>query len=220
MTKRRRSTSSSVNRSAGGSTSTSITSENTLSTSTRSARRNSVETRRTLPARGSSMRASLVPRRTGLTTSNSRIGTTLYNSEFRLSWDNDISFHVAQNAIRLRKFRRQSQASVARAMGTSQSAVARIEGEDENITLRTLKRLVEALSGRIRFAIEPAEANLPRWPDWWHMVAAGISASQPYVFRGAAEKIDVSGHHIAAGWTANNLPDAGTSGSVLEIAEA
>jgi DNA-binding Xre family transcriptional regulator len=152
--------------------------------------------------------------------SNSRIAS-LYDSAFLLSWDNDISFHVAQNAIRLRKFRGQSQDAVAKAMGTSQSAVARIEGEDENITLRTLKRLAEALSGRIRFAIEPSDVNLPRWPDWWHMMTVGINAAGPYVFQGAMGKADAAGQQIVAGWSAkNNLPLAGTSGEVVSIAEA
>lgn len=100
-------------------------------------------------------------------------------------------------------------------MGTSQSAVARIEGEDENITLRTLKRLARALSGRIRFAIEPAEANLPRWPEWWDMMAAGISASTRYVLVAAVEKGDVAGRYIVGGWESTN-PHS-TSGEVLVV---
>src|SRR5437868_14297998 len=72
--------------------------------------------------------------------------TKLYASDaFRLAWDNEISFHVAENATHLRRFRKKSQAFVARSMGTSQSKVARIEGGDENITIRTLKRLANAL---------------------------------------------------------------------------
>jgi transcriptional regulator with XRE-family HTH domain len=106
------------------------------------------------------------------------LATRAYETEkFQLEWDNDISFHVAQNTIRLRKFRGKTQHEVGQEMGTSQSALARIESGDDNITLGKLKRLVTALRGRIRFAIEPQEVTVPRLPEWWTLVDAGLGAS-------------------------------------------
>ena len=90
-------------------------------------------------------------------------------TEFRLSWDNDIRFHIAENLIRLRKLRGLSQAELGAAMGTSQSAVARIEGEEENITLNTLSRMVEALEGRFSISISPAEVDL-KLMNWWESI--------------------------------------------------
>jgi transcriptional regulator with XRE-family HTH domain len=88
--------------------------------------------------------------------------------EFVRGWHNDASFHVAENVLHLRRYRGLKQAEVATAMTTSQSAIARIEGGDDNITLRTLKRLVIALKGRLLISIPPEElapANLIR--RWW-----------------------------------------------------
>jgi transcriptional regulator with XRE-family HTH domain len=94
--------------------------------------------------------------------------------EFSVTADNDLSYHVALNALHLRRFREQSQADVARAMGTSQPKVARIEGADDNITIKTLKRLATALRGRIRFTIEPAELSFPQLPNWWEVLGSGM----------------------------------------------
>ena len=134
--------------------------------------------------------------------SNSRspLADVYESPEFRLEWDNEISFHVAQNAFHLRRRRRQSQTVVAHAMGTSQSAVARIEGGDENITLRTLKRLVVALDGRLRFAIEPKEAGLPRWPAWWEDGAHVITATE-WTQRGIITQQDGVIRKLGAVWT-------------------
>jgi transcriptional regulator with XRE-family HTH domain len=117
-----------------------------------------------------------------------------------------MAFHVAENAIHLRKFRRKSQKSVGDAMGTSQSAIARIEGGDDNITLWTLKRLALALRGRIRFAIEPEEANLPQLPRWWDIVDSGLSSTSAWTMD-AAERRDVAeSQAFAALWSADTLP--------------
>jgi DNA-binding XRE family transcriptional regulator len=133
--------------------------------------------------------------------------TDLYKSHaFLLSWDNDISFHVAKHALMLRRLRGKAQADIAKDMGTSQSAVARIEGGDENITLRTLRRLAEALAGRIRFAIEPAEAASPQWPAWWTVVGQGVMVGAPWTFRGAVMKLHGSQGGVLAAWSAQDMP--------------
>lgn len=87
---------------------------------------------------------------------------------FRLEWDNDARFHIAENVIRLRRLRGESQASVATAMNTSQSAVARIENETGNLTIETLTRLATALRGRIHISISPEEMHFS-CPVWWNV---------------------------------------------------
>jgi transcriptional regulator with XRE-family HTH domain len=60
-----------------------------------------------------------------------------------------------------------SQAKVGAAMGTSQSAIARIESAQENITLDTLQRLIVALDGRFYVSIVPQEYPARLEVPWW-----------------------------------------------------
>lgn len=125
----------------------------------------------------------------------------LYQStDFRLSWDNDIAFHVSEHAVNLRKFRHKSQADVAEAMGTSQSAVALIEAGEHNITMAKLKRLAAALDGRIRFALEPKEMPCPAWPTWWQMHEAGLTGD--WHLRGARVASDGMYWYLLGAWSA------------------
>jgi transcriptional regulator with XRE-family HTH domain len=63
-----------------------------------------------------------------------------------------------------------SQAEVSKAMGTSQSAVARIESAQENITVDTLQRLIVALNGRFHVSIQPQEyPEQPQKRPWWEV---------------------------------------------------
>lgn len=157
MTRNQRSTSSSASLAAGGFTSMSTRRQSGSSTSIRSARRSKLA-RRQIPSTRDQSSGRFNPEI--LVSPSSSSLKELYESEqFSLAWDNDVTFHVAENSTRLRKLRRLSQAAVAKRMGTSQSAVARIEGGDD-IRLSTLGRLASALGGRIRFAMEPSEANL------------------------------------------------------------
>lgn len=132
----------------------------------------------------------------------------LYASdEFRLQWDNDISRHVAEHSIHLRRYRRMSQARVAKRMGTSQAKMARIEGGDENITLRTLKRLAAALRGRIRFAIEPEELSLPTLPPWWEQLTHGFACEggQRWSLElMLSRKSDTGTQQRVAGWSSSS----------------
>lgn len=145
----------------------------------------------------------------------------LYASrDFRLDWDNDISFHVAENAIHLRKRRGMSQADIAKIMGTSQPAIARIEGGDENITLETLKRLVSALQGRIRFAIEPHELSLPKWPEWWTSVGIALGAPSGWDLRAAEERHTNGERLLAVGWSTTELTTTALKGGLTSLEEA
>ena len=177
-------------------------------TSTPSAKRSGLRTRRTrnTPANSSLAEPPVV------SLPNSVTGMTkAYNShEFGLSWDNDIEFHVAQNAIILRKLRGACQAEIAKKMGTSQSAVARIEAGDHNITLRKLKRLVSALSGRIRFAIEPEEVHFPQQRPWWQRL--NLASPTAWALRAEAQRSDLGERLSGAIW--------GTNGDVITSAYA
>src|SRR5262249_39052164 len=135
-------------------------------------------------------------------------------AEFGVNWDNEAAFQVGRNAVYLRQYRGWSQARVAKAMGTSQPAIARIEGGDENITLETLRRLAIALEGRLRLALEPSDVNLPRLPPWWTLIGTPMTPSTPLqapVFATNPQR------GVAAVWVvqANTL----TSQPLLAIAE-
>src|SRR5579859_1220573 len=97
----------------------------------------------------------------------------LYNTdEFRLAWANDLRFHIARSILFLRRYREMSQADLAAAMGTSQSAVARIEAGEGNVTLDTLERLGTALKGRFFTAIDPQELTIRYPAPWWETQGA------------------------------------------------
>jgi len=175
------------------------------STSTRGVRRSGVETAKIQPMRASSTTESGAPEVVDTTRFRSE-EERLYQSEgFRLAWDNDISFHVAEHAVRLRRRRGLSQADVAEVMGTSQPAVARMESGDENITLKTLKRLVAALDGRIQFSIQPKELSLPTLPNWWEWeeVASGVVTASPWGLLGAVTTLRGATHLLGAAWAAH-----------------
>ena len=101
--------------------------------------------------------------------SSSRLADAYKTEEFLNEWANDVQSHVARNLLHLRKYRRISQASVARAIGTSQPAIARIESGQENITMDTLRRLIVALKGRFYVSMPPQECAPHQVPPWWEM---------------------------------------------------
>ena len=111
----------------------------------------------------------------------------LYDApQFRNEWDNDVPFHVAQNIVHLRRYRRVSQQNLATAVGTSQSAIARIESGQENITLETLQRITVALNGRFYIALRPQEVWTRNSQTWWNSLCtlkgnwalAGVATQQ------------------------------------------
>lgn len=134
--------------------------------------------------------------------SPSKMKKILGSPEFQLALDNDLSYRVATNAIHLRRFRGQSQAEVARAMGTSQPKVARIESGDDNITLETLRKLVDALRGRIEFSIAPCELHQPRLPDWWTQTADEFSSGSAWKVWGVCVDEDVKDRRVGVAWVA------------------
>jgi transcriptional regulator with XRE-family HTH domain len=136
------------------------------STSTRSAKRRTGKT----PTTPSKRTASLTKygQAEVLTRSSSSPLADLYKTEeFRNEWANDVRFHVARNLLHLRRYRHMSQDKVAGEMGSSQSAIARIESAQENITLDTLGRMVAALKGRFYVSIQPQECAMMPMHPWW-----------------------------------------------------
>jgi transcriptional regulator with XRE-family HTH domain len=132
--------------------------------------------------------------------SPSKMKKILRSPEFRLALDNDLSYRVATNAIHLRRFRGESQAEVARAMGTSQPKVARIESGDDNITLETLRKLVDALRGRIDFSMMPREMQRPRLPDWWAEAENDFSSESAWQVWGVCVDEGVTDKRLGVAW--------------------
>jgi DNA-binding XRE family transcriptional regulator len=106
-------------------------------------------------------------------TSNSPLADVYKTTEFKNEWANDVRFHVARNLLHLRRHREWSQDAVAKATKTSQSAIARIESGQENMTLDTLQRLVVALNGRFQISIQPQEYFCCLQRPWWEIGDSG-----------------------------------------------
>jgi transcriptional regulator with XRE-family HTH domain len=135
--------------------------------------------------------------------------TDLYGTpEFSLAWDNDIKHHIARNVLYLRRFRDISQATVADKMGTSQSAVARIEAAEENITIGTLQRLITALKGRFFVSIVPEELSVQRHEPWWKANVAQTSGTTSG-WTASFVAFDRTGDRAVIGLQRDTLPSKG-----------
>jgi len=99
--------------------------------------------------------------------SSSPLAEVYRTQAFKNEWANQVRFNVAMNLLHLRRYSKMSQSQVGKAVGTSQSAIARIESGQENITLDTLERLVTAMNGRFHVSIPPQEFGHPMTPPWW-----------------------------------------------------
>src|ERR1022692_828540 len=94
--------------------------------SLQSAKKPTKKTQKTRSKPGASMKesspAEAVSRR-----SSSPLAEVYKSESFKKSWANDVRFHVAHNLVYLRRYRQVSQSQLGIAIGTSQSAIARIE---------------------------------------------------------------------------------------------
>lgn len=113
------------------------------------------------------------PERVRSTPSLSPFANLFSDPRFQKEWANQVRFHVARNLLYLRRYRKMSQATLANKAGTSQSAIARIESAQENITLDTLERIVVALDGSFFVSIPPHKLALRHSPPWWEFDANG-----------------------------------------------
>jgi len=86
------------------------------------------------------------------------------DAEFRRQVEETLGrMRLEQDLAALRRRRNVSQRRLARILGVSQPAIARIEsGRSANLEVRTLVRYAAALGGRVRIAIEPSNRERPR----------------------------------------------------------
>ena len=136
------------------------------STSTPSAKKQTKKTRVT-PKKPDASQTKYGPAEVLSGSSNSPLSEIYKSREFKTEWANDVQFHIARNLLYLRRHRQMSQADLAKAVKTSQSAIARIESAQENITLDTLQRLIAGLNGRLEVSIHPSENPVQNGQPWW-----------------------------------------------------
>lgn len=78
------------------------------------------------------------------------------NPEFRAEYDKaDAEFRLIEALVQARTQARLSQAELARRLGTTQSAIARLEGGGVSPTLSTLRRYAEATGTRLEISLVP-----------------------------------------------------------------
>ena len=130
--------------------------------------------------------------------SSSRLTDLYKTKEFANEWANDVRFHVGQNILHLRKYRGMSQAKLAAAAGTSQSAIARIENGYENVTLDTVERIVVVLEGRFKIALVPQEFPIEMCRPWWEATPTPIHGD--WVCVGATLSRESDADRLMAGW--------------------
>jgi len=76
--------------------------------------------------------------------------TLMDNPDFRVEYDKaDAKFRLIEALVQARTRARLSQAELARRLGTTQSAIARLEGGGVSPTLSTLRRYAEATGTRL-----------------------------------------------------------------------
>ena len=79
------------------------------------------------------------------------------NPEYRAAYDAlEEEFSLVDSMVRARARARLTQAEVAAKMGTTESAVSRLESGGSKPSTRTLERYAEALGHRLRITLEPA----------------------------------------------------------------
>jgi ribosome-binding protein aMBF1 (putative translation factor) len=80
----------------------------------------------------------------------------LQNPEFRAAYDaEDKRIELVLQIIKLRQQRGMTQADLAKAIGTRQANVSRLERFDANLTLVTLEKVAQALGANLRIDLEP-----------------------------------------------------------------
>jgi ribosome-binding protein aMBF1 (putative translation factor) len=80
----------------------------------------------------------------------------LQDPEFRAAYDaEDKRIELVLQIIKLRQKRGMTQADLAKAIGTRQANVSRLERFDTNLTLGTLEKVAQALGASLRINLEP-----------------------------------------------------------------
>lgn len=68
-------------------------------------------------------------------------------------------YQIIGEIIKQRQRRKMTQEQLAKRLGTTQSAVARIEAGKSNLTLETLERVAEALECSVAFSLKPKKKD-------------------------------------------------------------
>ena len=77
----------------------------------------------------------------------------LKNPEFKKEWeDSEVEYQLGRKLIEIRLKRKLSQRALAKRVGTSQAAIARIEGMDANPSVSLLKRIATALGTELKIS--------------------------------------------------------------------
>ncbi len=106
---------------------------------------------------------------------SSQLATRLrHDSELRYSLERDVAGEIAQQLIRLRRYRGLTQKSLAEEANTAQPAVARHESASSNMRCSSLEALLKALGGVVRVELIPEEHDflLHELPRWWNILDA------------------------------------------------
>ncbi len=83
----------------------------------------------------------------------------LQNPEFRAAYDaEDKRIELVLQIISLRQRRGMTQADLAKAIGTRQANVSRLERFDTNLTLDTLEKVAQALGVNLQIGLVPKAA--------------------------------------------------------------
>jgi predicted transcriptional regulator len=83
------------------------------------------------------------------------IQESLKDSEFSSAWvENEFTYEVSRQLIALRLKRGMTQKDVAQKVGTTQSVIARIENGEQNISIKTLSKLAEALKANVKIELQ------------------------------------------------------------------
>ena len=84
--------------------------------------------------------------------------TLMQNDEFRAEYEKaDAEFQIVEALVRARTEANISQAELAKRMGTTQSAIARLEGGGVSPSLATLRRYAAAAGLKLEINLVPAE---------------------------------------------------------------
>lgn len=81
-------------------------------------------------------------------------------------------YQVIGEIIRQRQRRQMTQEQLAQRIGTTQSAVARIEAGKANVTIETLERIAEALECSLSFSLKPRKPQDEEEPHSRNLVVA------------------------------------------------
>ena len=91
------------------------------------------------------------------------LAAQLKDPEFRALYDREReALRIGMEVVQRRRALRLTQAQLARAVGTSEAAISRLESGDANATVRTLKRIAVALRADWHHRLVPLTSELPR----------------------------------------------------------